>query len=204
MASTSPTAGTTPTRWATPLKNRTKLSIERTVVGATWANGILDGALQFDGMDDYVDCGSDPALVPPAFTISMWLHTQATSGSRTVLSKGTGDTERDLFFELFGAQYPTLSFGDGSQSLVLYAGSKLALGEWVHIALTRADTDAAIYINGSQLIRKAYDFTPVSTDHNLIIGGGLVQPYQGRIDDVCIYASALSDEDIADLAAELE
>jgi len=173
-----------------------------TVHGAIWTDGILEGALEFDGADDYVDCGNDPVLAPDQFTISLWIFAQATSGSRTILRKAGGDTDKDYDFELFGARNPTFSFGNGPQSLVLYSSSKLPLNEWTHITLTRGETEAAIHINGTHLISKTFDFAPSATDHSLIIGGGSTQPYKGKIDDVRIYDAVLSAEEIAGLATE--
>lgn len=172
------------------------------VYGGAWTDGILNGALQFDGVDDFVDCGDNPALAPHRLTASMWIYPQASSASRTVLRKA-GDAIKDYEFELFAAQHPTFSFGNRLQSVVLYSSSKLPLSEWTHIALTRDETNAAIYVNGAHLIGKTYSFFPMTSDDNLIIGGGTTQPYQGKIDDVQIYESVLSAEEIEGLATDL-
>jgi Leucine-rich repeat (LRR) protein len=175
-----------------------------TVHGAAWTDGILDGALEFDGVDDYVDCGNDPALAPDLFTLSMWIYAQAGSGSQSILRKAGGDNDRDYDFKLFAGRNPTFSFGNGSQSVVLHSTSALPPNEWTHIALTRDVSAAAIHINGTQLIRKTYDLIPSATDHKLIIGGGSLQAYQGKIDDVQIYDSVLSAEDIERLVHEMD
>jgi len=83
--------------------------------------------------------------------------------------------------------------------MVLYSSSRLPLAEWTHITLTRSKTEAAIYINGSLWTSKAHDLAPPTTDHSLIIGGGPAQPFKGKIDDVRIHDSVLSERDIADL-----
>ena len=175
-----------------------------TVYGAAWTEGILDRALEFDGVDDYVDCGNDPTLAPDLFTLSVWIYPQATSASRTILRKAGGDTDKDYEFELFAARNPTFSFGNGVQTAVLYSSSKLSLGEWTHIGITRDETEAAIYVNGTQLMSQTYDFVPLATDHSLIIGGGSLQPYKGRIDDVGLYDSALSIEEIENLVTKAD
>ena len=174
------------------------------VYGATWTDGILDGALQFDGVDDYVDCGSGPALAPDLLTISMWIYAQATSTSRTILRKAGDNADKDYEFELFGARYPSFSFGHGSQSAVLYSSAVLPLNEWIHVTLTRDENEAAIHINGAQLVSKTFDFSPSATDHDLVIGGGYLQPFKGRIDDVQLYDSVLSAEDIKGLVHEAD
>lgn len=171
--------------------------------GTLRTEGILGGALQFDGVDDYVNCGNAPVLAPDQFTISLWICARATSASRSILRKAGGDADKDYDLELFGAQHPTFSFGDGAKSVVLYANTKLRLGEWTQIALTRAETEAAIHVNGTQLMSKAYDFAPSATDHELVIGGGFIQPYQGKIDDVQIYDAVLSAEEILDLVRKV-
>jgi len=175
-----------------------------TVYGATWAQGLMDGALQFDGIDDCVDCGNGPALAPDQFTISLWIYAQAGTGSRSILRKSGGGNDQDYEFKLFGARNPTFSFGDGSQSVVLYSSAALPLNEWTHIALTRHETQAALHVNGTEVTSKTYDFRPSATRHKLIIGGGSLQPFQGKIDDVQIYDSGLSIEEIKGLVREVD
>ncbi len=164
---------------------------------ATWTDGIVDGALQFDGVDDHVDCGNDPRLVPDQFTIAMWINAQAASDSRTVLRKAMDYKDNDYEFQLVSARYPAFSFGDGSQNVGLVSYSKLPLDEWTHITLTRSETDAAMYINGNPIMRKTHDLALAATDHSLIMGGGSMQPFQGKIDDVRIFDSVLPEENIA-------
>jgi hypothetical protein len=170
------------------------------VYGATWTTGRIDGALAFDGVDDYIDCGNNDALAPTFFTISMWINSQATSSSRSVLRKaGTDARDKDFEFELFAARHPAFSFGNGSKNTVLYSGSEFPLDEWIHVTLTRDQTEAAIYINGLQLMSSPYNFTPSATDHKLIMGGGSYKAFKGKIDDVQIYDTVLTPEEIEDL-----
>ena len=49
------------------------------VSGPTWIAGNCDAALSFDGVDDYVDCGSSATLKPiHDITIEMWVKPGAT------------------------------------------------------------------------------------------------------------------------------
>jgi hypothetical protein len=45
------------------------------VHGAMWTDGIVHGALEFNGGDDYVDCGDKALLAPERLTIAFWLST---------------------------------------------------------------------------------------------------------------------------------
>ena len=38
-----------------------------------WVVGYFGGALEFDGSDDYIDCGNDPSLDLTKWTITFWL-----------------------------------------------------------------------------------------------------------------------------------
>ena len=208
QASGSPRVAATLARWTCD-ESSGSLALDATgnhhatIHGATRTQGILNGALQFDGVDDYLDCGHDPALAPELFTLSVWICAQADSVSRTVLRKAGNDQDKDYEFELFGARYPTFSFGDGVQSVVLYTHSKLPLEEWTHVTLTRDQNEAAIHINGRQRVSQAYDFAPVPTGHKLLIGGGSGQAYQGKIDDIQLYDAVLFPGEIRNLVDEV-
>lgn len=171
------------------------------VHGAAWSTGRLNGALHFDGIDDCVDCGSHLALAPDRFTICLWLYPQASSASRTVLQKGGIDSE-DYGFELFGAQYPTFSFGQGADRIVLFSDDALTGDEWTHVGLRRDRDSAALFVNGTQALSKAYGLASPATDHPLVIGGADASHFQGKLDDLRIYGLPLSAEDIRGLMDE--
>jgi hypothetical protein len=173
------------------------------VHGAVWTEGKIGGGLQFDGVDDYVDCGNRTTLAPDQLTLAMWLFPQASFASRSVLQKGGAEAE-DYRFELFGAQHPTFSFGAGLDRLVLYSNSVLKPNEWVHVTLVRDRAQARLYINGAQVLSKAYGFSPPVTEHPLVIGGSDSSHYQGKIDDLRIYGFPLADQEIGHLISEAE
>ena len=142
--------------------------------------------------------------VPTDENIARWIYAQANSGTRSILRKAGEDKDKDYDFKLFAARNPNFSFGDGSQNVVLHSSSAIPLNEWTHITLTRDETEAAIHVNGAQLMRKTYDFAPSATPHKLIIGGGSLQPYLGKIDDVQIYDTVLSVEEIESLGCKAD
>jgi hypothetical protein len=47
-----------------------------TVYETAWTTGKINGALSFDGVDDYVDCGNDTSLdfSTEDFSISVWIY----------------------------------------------------------------------------------------------------------------------------------
>jgi hypothetical protein len=68
-----------------------------TLTGDTaWVEGILDGALSFDGDGDYVDCGNDPVFNPEdSFSITIWAYIAdwGTGWAHSMIGKG-GDQDR--------------------------------------------------------------------------------------------------------------
>ena len=162
-----------------------------TVSGASWTEGIVEGALYFDGADDVLDCGNDPVLSPALLTISLWLYPQDSFGSPEVLSKGGSNNDIDYKLELFGAKYPTFVFGNGTERVVVFSSQTLPNNEWTHVTLTRDVAIASMYIDGVQVANKAFDFAPISTDYSLIIGGPNRPRYRGKIDDLMIYDKVL-------------
>jgi len=161
------------------------------VSGASWTEGIVEGALYFDGADDVLDCGNDPVLSPALLTISLWLYPQDSFGSPEVLSKGGSNNDIDYKLELFGAKYPTFVFGNGTERVVVFSSQTLPNNEWTHVTLTRDVAIASMYIDGVQVANKAFDFAPISTDYSLIIGGPNRPRYRGKIDDLMIYDKVL-------------
>jgi len=46
-----------------------------TIYGASWTSGKVGGALSFDGLDDYVDCGNSETLDPTQeATVEAWVN----------------------------------------------------------------------------------------------------------------------------------
>ena len=46
-----------------------------TIYGASWTSGKVNGALSFDGLNDYVDCGNNETLDPTqGATIEAWVN----------------------------------------------------------------------------------------------------------------------------------
>jgi len=67
--------------------------------GPVWAEGKMGGALNFDGDDDYVDCGNAPVLDfgTGDWTVSAWIKVATTpSGDVTIFGKGGDHTSAEL------------------------------------------------------------------------------------------------------------
>ncbi len=169
------------------------------VGGPAWTSGKIGGGLNFDGVDDYVNCGSGPSNYDN-ITVSVWMKT-STSGALvsnrygSLLSSGT-------WYMLYSR---SIVIGDNSQGgyrNVTFSVNTIN-NVWHHIVYTKDGVNHAIYVDGS-LDRQFISNADISRNVPLIIGMNYY-PYslfKGIIDEVRIYNRALSEEEVAILYAE--
>jgi len=163
-----------------------------TIYGATWTDGICGGALEFDGMDDYVGCGSIPVGAPAyeSFTLEAWINTTSTSGV-IIQRQYAGHwfhlslTDGKLFF----LSHPSYD----SHIYTVQGTTMLADGKWHHVVGLRdvATRELKIYVDGSFENSVGSGFTPFYLG-DISIGNY----FTGTIDHVAIYNRALTASEI--------
>jgi len=116
-----------------------------TVVGPLWdSNGVVGGAYQFDGIDDYISlpyCFDGPFI--DEITVEAWINT---SNSGTVAS-----FDRNTLWELVINNGVAIWSTNANDSSVDTIGvTNLADGSWHHVAATYdySTGDCAIYVDG--------------------------------------------------------
>jgi glucose/arabinose dehydrogenase/PKD repeat protein len=166
--------------------------------GPLWTPGKYGGAIQFDGVNDYVRVDS-PNLPTGNFTWEAWLHPTAWSSFQAVMI-----ARNDVGPEVDINGSGRLQVHSGT-ALRLTSSGALPLNAWSHVAVTRTSGTIRVYINGVQ--------DPVTGSHSatynfsscpLLIGAdadsgctGLLNGYfAGRIDEVRIYNRALTATEI--------
>ena len=173
-----------------------------TVHGTQWTTGRISGALRFDGVDDYVECGNSPLLAPDTLTAAVWVRPEYQLAARSLIRKTGSDISQfdyRVYLNLTGRI--NFSFRDQeTKRLSLRGQVKLTNDEWTHVAVTRGGSVATLYINGMVDTSKAYDFTPISGGFDLLLGGGFHLPFRGKLDEVQIYDKALTEAEIQALA----
>ena len=157
-------------------------------------------ALSFDGVDDYVDCGSGASLAPEKLTIEFWMYPKVVNASKYIICKAT-DTgyARDYTLILESNGEMNFWFGENSNSYVSLNSSAISANQWIHIVALRDGSNARFYLNGVEDTSKAYSFTPTDKGHTLKLGdlNAIAANYfNGLIDEVRIYNRALSLEEV--------
>jgi len=192
-----------------------------TVHGAVWTTGQINGALDFDGADDYVALPNNGPIWLPQynFTLSAWVYFENPPGysHESILDLNFADSfspsnELGCLLERRGAsgivRFAMTTTSNTDEDL----NSNIALNEnaWFHIVAVRDGTTQAIYINGdldndrtctSKPIKYTggYDDDKVNIGRFSRSGSSPNYHFSGKIDDVRIDDRALSPEEVQQL-----
>jgi hypothetical protein len=179
-----------------------------TIYGADWTNGMIGGALSFDGVDDYVDVGNDSSLKPALpVALSAWINLSSLGNHQYVMAL---DDQTDLYYGIWwyvgSAGNLAVGYGDGGTRATESRRGKvgttvLDTDTWYHIAaVVRGRTDMSLYVDGVD-DGGTYSGTGGSIDYSnadSLIGmrHDFAYCFDGRIDDVLVYERAASVEEI--------
>jgi len=187
-----------------------------------WVNGFNGtSALKFDGNKDFVKVSDSSSLdFSSAVTVMAWVYlpTGAHYLYSRILGKDASNGGVNLDFDIANdSGYLQVGLGtDGGSSgeaIVVYSVGVVPRNAWTNVAMTYDGSLIKIYINGT--LDSTYSWTGGFTTNNsmpLCIGAGNYEgaaggtPYQfcinATIDDVRIYNTALSQQDIQNLVPE--
>jgi hypothetical protein len=166
--------------------------------------GKIGGALEFDGVDDFVDCGDDASLdITDQITLAAWVKTNDAGNSQfnPFVTKG------DRTYGLKHHSQNTIEFViyDGTWRVTHYPVDGSFNGLWHHLAGTYDGSKLKLYIDGKLEVTTAYTGSIASSAANLNIASNSDESdrfYNGAIDDLRIYNYALSGNKITTLYNE--
>ncbi len=164
------------------------------ISGAAWVETDRGTALDFDGIDDMVDCAGSESLDPgDAVTLSVWVNPdQVPSGEVGIAGKYFD--QYLLSFYKYGRCWWYVGSGGNN------CNATLPVGVWSHVVGTFDGTTMRLYINGEQVAEQASSFSTVPSGNNFWVGrhqSGEGTYFDGKVAAVKVYSRALS-------AAEVE
>ena len=167
-----------------------------------WVSGKIGKALQFDGVDDYVNCGAGSSLdITDKLTVEAWIKPDTRSGFHVITCKNS----YTYFFTMVSGKLELL-IGNSSANawnVGVISNTVLNSSSWYHVvgAYDSATGEAKLYING------ALDNTATGTAQAigsrptgwLSVGCayGSAYYFNGVIDELNIYPRLLSADEIA-------
>ncbi len=168
-----------------------------------WTTGALNGALDFDGVNDYVNIGNQLSHVN-ALTVAVWVYPTDIAVDQQIVSKGFDGTRTQWELKTSSSDCK-VSFRHWQPGEVgVQSIQTLPESTWTHVAGTYDGTTWKIYFNGV-LDNQNVAGPIVETSRNLLIGavdinGSPGQFWKGKLDDIRLYNYALDSAEIAQLA----
>jgi len=165
--------------------------------GPVWAVGQIEGAVEFDGVDDYLEVADSDSLdIASDLTISAWIYprTLGANDQGRIVDKASQDGTVGYVFRMnsasrIGMQQSGIVGGiDSSDNAII-------LNAWNHVVgVVQSGIDVTLYANGMVVGTGSLTSAIAANTKSLRIGirhdGG--QAFNGIIDEVRIYDQALT------------
>ncbi|HIH10145.1 MAG TPA: hypothetical protein HA254_05775 [Candidatus Diapherotrites archaeon] len=179
------------------------------VNGASWSRGVIDGALSFDGLDDYVEVpnSSGIEMLSNSFSIEAWVR---------VSGFGTQNDGIVFYNDIWSSGYGLMRYSntgifqfcskDSSKTNCVsqYSGGGFTpnIGQWYHLVgikdAKETTEDIYFYVDGQLLLsRTGLPKTSIPAGSSLRIGSQKNRFYfRGDIDEIKIYDRPLSPQEV--------
>jgi len=203
-------------------------SLNNADAATAWTSGVVGGALHLDGADDRVIVPNHPAydIADESFSVSLlmrWPQGGQSPHHEHLLTKGDyasaapGETGKrwEIIFASGGLNFNVDD--DVNKSQIQVDDDEILKGDWAHIVAVRDTKEKMLklYINGvlqpsTNPESRAYDGIDrtgsISNPRDLFIGDARRRdnPFKGELDDIRIYRSALTNNQVAALAKKLK
>ena len=195
---------------APQIRDSTEFGSHGTCYGSMTASdlvpGMVGGALDFDGANDYVNCGNHARLEPARVTLSAWLKATGNgthSDGNMAVSKGRLGTSPymawSLRHHLTNKKVGAL-LGLGGSEIIPYSSASVfsTTMPFAHVALTFNGSSYCLFVNGVRdvSVGNSNPINYAQTDRTLHIGhwgfSGWLRQFQGLIDEVRVSEVARS------------
>lgn len=195
-------------------------SNDGTITGASWVGadggrwytsttaGFSTGdSLSFDGTDDYISVADSSSLDVSSITIAAWIKTGSdVTSTQYIVSKwneGTNQRSYAVLIENLSVYFLTSQFGTLA-TVDSQGRATLLTNTWYHVAVTSDGSVKKIFINGELSGTSwawAYSIHAGTAVFNIGAKDSTpVEPYTGIIDEVSVYNTALSANEIRALS----
>lgn len=159
---------------------------------------VSNGALMFDGTDDYIDCGSNTPLndIWNQFSISVWIKVYSSpTNQQSIMSKGnsSGKNNFNLSIETDGR----IRFWFSNTAALTFSTSSVGDGEWHHVVAVWNGTQNILYIDNVQEQTSGNIPNVIQSGSPLLIGSwDFSWNFNGQIDETRIYNRTLSSSEV--------
>ena len=171
-----------------------------------WTDGIDEGALEFDGANDYVSFGSPYDLTGDEYSVAVWFKATASGTRDLVALTDTTTGNHGVLLEQRSdgtLRYLHRSPSGNTGGTNVYSTQAYNDGVWHHAAIVKDATHIRLYVDGMEAGAAAASVNLAETT-DLVLGrlgeNFSARYFQGSLDDVRIYDRGLSATDVTVLA----
>ena len=168
-------------------------------------NSLQDYVFDFDGSNDYIDCGNDSSLqFASSFSISAWVKINDTSNNSIISKDSSGSTGNGYHID-FRSGNQVHAWAYNASNKVIKTG--LSIDTWYHIIFVFENTGGSngtqsLYINGGTAVTTSITNFASSTINNLRIGNSEeIAGFQtnGLISNVALFNTNLTSTQVQTL-----
>jgi len=176
--------------------------------GPKWVDGKFGKALQFNGVDNYVDAGNGSSLnLSSTGTVAFWFMINELGRYEGIVSRNDlKDTDRNGYtVRSQGDGRVVAEIADASSNMLSWSTTHITIGTWYFIVYEWDGKTVQFYINGTLESGAPQTLNPKSDVYDLFIGcehetnGDPTYYFNGTIDEVAIFNVALTEDDIKNL-----
>ena len=182
-------------------------------LGNSLVTGVVQGlipnlySIDFDGANDHINCSD--ITVADTFTISGWAKPTDASDFQVIMAKYDDSVKAEKVFRIILSGSKALFIlkkTDGNDLATSTTTTDFQDGVWTHFAFTNDGSSLKGYINGSLEDTDSTTGGDINTDDgDFLIGaqlnsGAVANFFEGNIDEVAIFSSALTGAQISQLA----
>ncbi len=177
------------------------------VYGPEWTEkGKVNGALTFDGTDDWVKYEDEEKFCPPSLTLGFWIKPEALKTCGLVIMR-PDTTSNSCNWQSVMLNTGALRFSwynEGDWHIVDTDETPLQTGKWSFITHSYSSGTVKTYVNG-ELLKESSGNAPLNTtpQGRVALGVGSAGFFHGLMDEVILFNSALSDDEVKTLYDEI-
>lgn len=163
-------------------------------------DSIVGGAIEFDGVNNYITCGttSDFDFTSENFSISFWFKAN-TLETLNLISRGRDSNDGwEIILRNDGRIWFRTNQASASQATTTNTGT-FSTNTWYQIIITRNGADVKIYVNGVDTTDNPVSHTnPLTSSRDLTFGFGdsYSDYFDGIIDEIRIFNDVLNQSEV--------
>jgi hypothetical protein len=157
----------------------------------------------FDGTDDYIDCGNILNFTGP-FSVSYWVLNNTTTKALYISKNWNGTSEGYISRFDGGTNGPLQFYTYQGNILGTSVQNPFTVSQWSCVTNVYTGTHWEIYFDGVRIAQTAQTQSPFSNTGNLFIGASSVGGwnFDGRMDDIRFFERAITQAEITHLASQ--